>query len=75
MKRNREIEAALVKFQPGAAVRLSDHVLHPEFRGLPGRVVRTVKSRGVVTVACCNGEKYDAFPENVELLEESASHS
>ena len=68
MSKKKEVEAALAKFQPGAAVRLTENVLHVGYRNLCGRVVRTIKSRGMVTVECENGSRYDAFPQNVELL-------
>jgi len=55
-------------FNAGDRVHLSGKVLHAEFRGLCGTVVRSVKSRGVVVIHCDNGKRYDAFPENVELL-------
>lgn len=53
-------------FNKGDRVRLAEKVLHPEFRGLTGTVKKTVKSRGVVTVICDNGKRYDALPENLE---------
>ncbi len=51
-------------FNNGDRVRLTEKVLHPEFRGLTGTVKRVVKSRGVVTVICDNGKRYDTRPEN-----------
>ena len=72
MNKKQELAAALAKFTPGAAVQLSENVLHPEYRSMMGCVVKTIKSRGLVTVACSNGQRYDAFPENVKLL--PASH-
>lgn len=60
-------------FEPGMRVRLSNNVLHKELRGLCGVVEKTVKSRGVVVVRCDGGERYDAFPENVEPLNEEVS--
>lgn len=56
----------------GERVRLSEKVRHAEFRGVCGTVERTVKSRGVVVVRCDNGKRYDALPENIELLREEA---
>lgn len=55
-------------YEPGERVKLSERVLHPEFRGQTGTVKRTVKSRQVVTVALDNGERYDARPENLEAI-------
>lgn len=71
--RKKKVLAALAKFQPGDAVRLSENVRHTQYRGLCGRVVRTVKSRGMITVECGSGNRYDAYPENVELLGEEKS--
>jgi hypothetical protein len=53
------------RFVKGLRVRLSENVLHAEFRNLPGMVEKTVKSRRVVVVKLDNGRKYDAFPDNV----------
>lgn len=63
----------LKSFNAGDRVHLSGKVLHAEFRGLRGTVVRSVKSRGVVVIHCDNGKRYDAFPENVELLSEKTA--
>lgn len=71
MSRKKEIETALAPFQPGCAVRLTEGATHLGFRNLRGHVVRTVKSRRLVRVLCENGELYEAFPENVELLTEA----
>ncbi|MDR3560505.1 MAG: hypothetical protein P4N59_03545 [Negativicutes bacterium] len=51
-------------------VRLTEKVLHEEFRGMTGTVKRFIKSRGVVWVECDNGKRYDAYPENIELITE-----
>lgn len=66
----KEILTELEKFQPGAPVRLTENVLHVGYRNRRGRVVRTIKSRGMVMVECENGQRYDAFWQNVELLSE-----
>ena len=63
-----DIASLLAQFQPGDAVRLTEGVLHPEFRGLCGRVVKTVKTRGLVKVACSDGTTYEASPDHVERL-------
>lgn len=55
-------------FNVGEKVRLTT-VLHTEFSGMTGTVKKIIKSRNLVTVLCDNGERYDAKPENVELLE------
>ncbi len=55
----------LASFSEGERVCLSEKVIHPEFRGLHGTVKRTIKSRGLVNVICDNGQRYDAFPENI----------
>ena len=68
MKRKNKTVNIMRPFSPGDRVHLSGKVLHAEFRGLCGTVVRSVKSRGVVVIHCDNGKNYDAFPENVELL-------
>jgi hypothetical protein len=54
--------------QIGDKVRLTDKVLHPEYRGMTGTVKKVIKSRGVISVMCNNGKRYDAYPQNVELL-------
>lgn len=58
-----------MNFKQGDKVRLTENVLHEEFRGLLGTVKKTVKSRGVIEIQCENGKPYRAFPQNVELLE------
>jgi hypothetical protein len=55
--------------QIGDKVRLTDKILHPEYRGLTGTVKKVIKSRGVISVMCNNGKRYDAYPQNVELLQ------
>lgn len=55
--------------QIGDKVRLTDKVLHPEYRGLTGTVKKIVKSRNVVEVLCNNGKIYRAYPQNVELIQ------
>jgi hypothetical protein len=52
----------------GDKVRLTDKVRHAEYRGLVGTVKKIIKSRGLITVVCENGKRYDAFPENVEVI-------
>ncbi len=61
MKQSEKLEP----FEKNMRVRLSDQVLHPEFRGLTGVVERTIKFRGVVVVRLDSGKRYDALPENV----------
>ena len=63
--------SALSSFKQGDRVRLKDAVRHAEFRGMCGTVVRTVKSRGVVIIKDDTGNRYDALPENVELIEKT----
>lgn len=55
-------------YEPGERVRLSDRVLHPEFRGLVGTVKRTVKSRQIAEVVLDGGEEYGSRPENLEVI-------
>jgi hypothetical protein len=57
-------------FKAGDRVKLSENVLHAEFRGLTGTVKRVIKSRNMVAVICDNGRRYDAFPTNVKLIAE-----
>ena len=57
-------------FNVGDKVKLTT-VLHKEFSGMTGTVKKIIKSRGVITVICDNGERYDALPKNIELLGES----
>jgi hypothetical protein len=57
-------------FNTGDRVRLSNNVLHAEFRGMMGTVKRVIKTRNMVWVECDNGKRYDAFPTNVELIAE-----
>lgn len=54
-------------FNVGEKVKLTT-VLHSEFSGMTGTVKKIIKSRKLVTVLCDNGKRYDARPENVELL-------
>lgn len=60
-----------MKIKKGDKVRLTERVRHPEYRGLTGTVKQVIKSRGVVAILCDNGKRYDAFPENIELLREN----
>lgn len=53
---------------PGDKVRLTDKVRHAEYRGMMGTVKKVIKSRNMVAVICDNGKRYDAFPENVEVI-------
>ena len=57
-----------MEFNKGDRVLLTKKVRHPEFAGMTGTVKRTVKSRGIVTVICDNGQNYDAYPQNLEKL-------
>jgi hypothetical protein len=54
--------------QVGDRVRLSNNVLHPEFRGIMGTIKKIIKSRNVISVICDNGKRYDALPKNVEFI-------
>lgn len=56
-------------YEPGERVRLSDRVLHPEYRGKVGTVKRTIKSRQIVTVVLDSGEEYGSRPENLEAMQ------
>lgn len=55
-------------YEPGERVRLSERVLHPEYRGKVGTVKRTIKTRQMVAVILENGTEYDARPENLEAI-------
>ena len=55
-------------YEPGERVRLSERVLHPEYRGKVGTVKRTIKTRQVVAVILDGGKEYDARPENLEAV-------
>jgi hypothetical protein len=68
-KRKLQNGAALDSLRSGMRVRLSENVLHPQYRGLPGIVEKTIKSRRMVAVRLDNGERYSAFPENVIIVE------
>jgi hypothetical protein len=57
-------------YAPGERVRLSERVLHPEYRGKVGTVKRTIKSRQMVAVILDSGTEYDARPENLEAVRE-----
>lgn len=57
-----------MEIKQGVRVRLTENVRHAEFRGLTGFVKKIIKSRGVVNVLCDNGKRYDALPENIELV-------
>lgn len=66
---------ALGKFQPGDKVRLTDGVLHKEYAGKRGIVLKTIKSRREVVVQVFDMDKpYYAYPENVEHVEEGRKH-
>lgn len=56
-------------YEPGERVRLSERVLHPEYRGQAGIVKRTIKSRQMVAVILDSGTEYDARPENLEAIQ------
>ena len=55
-------------YNPGERVRLSERVLHPEFRGQIGTVKRTIKSRQMVAVILDSGTEYEARPENLDAV-------
>jgi hypothetical protein len=59
------------RFRKGIRVRLSENVMHPQYRGLQGIVEKTIKSRRMASVRLDNGERYVAFPENVIVMEVS----
>lgn len=66
---------ALNKFQSGDEVRLTDGVLHKEYAGKRGIVLKTIKSRREVVVRVFGMDKpYYAYPENVERIEEDSKH-
>lgn len=52
----------------GDKVLLTEKVRHAEFRGLCGQVKQVVKTRGVVKIMCENGKRYEALPENIEVV-------
>lgn len=56
--------AMLAQFKPGDDVVLA-RVVHLEFRGQRGKVVRVVKSRGDVVVQSSIG-LYRALPQNLD---------
>lgn len=59
------------KFQSGDKVRLTDGVLHKEYAGKHGVVLKTIKSRREVVVQVLGMDKtYYAYPENVEHIGE-----
>ena len=61
---------ALSKFKPGDKVRLTAGVLHKEYTGKRGVVVKTIKScREVVVQVIGETKPYYAYPENVEHIE------
>lgn len=66
---NRVVEEVEMDVKQGDKVRLTEKVRHEEYRGMTGYVNKVVKSRGVVVVLCENGKRYDAQPENVELID------
>lgn len=62
---------ALAKFQPGDEVRLTDGVVHKEYAGKRGVVLKTVKCRREVVVQVPGMDHpYYAYPENVERIGE-----
>lgn len=68
MSTKKEQLEKLQQFQPGDIVQLSDDIRHDAFRGMQGCVTKTIKSRGMVVVICDNGQRYEAFPENVTMV-------
>ena len=57
--------ADLEKFSKGQVVQLSDGILHKEYAWQFGTVEKVIKSRNMVSVRLDNGDRYDAFPQNV----------
>ena len=55
--------------RPGHKVRLLHTVRHQDVAGLTGTVKRAVKSRNVVTINLDRGDSYEAYPANVEQLQ------
>jgi len=68
MSTKKETLEKLEQFHPGDFVQLSDTILHDAFKGMHGRVLKVIKSRGMVAVTCENGQRYDAFPDNVMMV-------
>lgn len=56
---------SLEKFSKGQVVQLSDGILHKEYAWQFGTVEKDIKSRNMVSVRLDNGDRYDAFPQNV----------
>ena len=55
-------------FNIGNKVKLTENVLHEEYKGMTGIIKKIVKSKNVIEIICDNGKRYRAYPENVELL-------
>jgi hypothetical protein len=58
-----------LRVKQGDRIRLTEKVLHAEFRGLCGTIIKVIKSRGMVAVQCENGKQYHALLKNVETLD------
>lgn len=62
---------ALNRFEPGDKVLLTDGVLHKEYAGKRGVVLKTIKNRREVVVQASGmSAPYYARPENVKHIEE-----
>lgn len=54
----------------GNRVRFTDRVYLSKFRGLTGTVRWVIETRGIAIVLCDNGQRYDVFVEDLELVKE-----
>lgn len=60
----------LSDFKTGDRVQLGPDVLHKTYAGVTGTVKKTVKRRNVIVVVCDDGKSYDAYPENVIIIQQ-----
>jgi hypothetical protein len=58
--------------KPGATVQLSSKVLHEPFRLRTGKVTKWNKSHDTVRVTFDDGQTYDAYAKNLQLIEPSS---
>jgi len=54
--------------EKGDRVRLSENVLHAEFKGILGTIKKIVKTKNIIEVTCDNGKPYRAYLSNVEPI-------
>ena len=56
------------QFQIGDRVRITENARHIKFHNKQGTIRKIVKSRKVIAILCDDQTRYEAYFENVQLL-------